>query len=135
MIKRRNLRTVLMTGALLSAGAAEAADRAPPAKETRVLERIEAPGDHRQMGMGIAEFPPNAEKPRHMANGPEVAYVLEGQVTVIVDGQPPRVVHAGESYQMGANVAHITRAGPAGAKVLATWILIPGQPFNTVLPN
>jgi quercetin dioxygenase-like cupin family protein len=60
------------------------------------------------MGMGIAEFPPNASKPRHEATGPEVAYVLEGEVTVRVDGQPTQVVRAGESYRMPAGVAHVT---------------------------
>ncbi|WP_244146448.1 cupin domain-containing protein [Paraburkholderia sp. BCC1876] len=85
--------------------------------------------------MGIAEFPPNAAKARHKATGPEVAYVLEGEVTVQVDGQPDRIVHAGESYRMPANVVHVTKAGPAGAKVLATWAWIPGKPFNVAAPN
>jgi quercetin dioxygenase-like cupin family protein len=87
------------------------------------------------MGMGIAEFPPNASKPRHKATGPEVAYVLEGEVTVQVDGQPTKVVRAGESYRMPANVVHVTTAGPAGAKVIATWARVPGKPFNIPVPN
>jgi len=56
--------------------------------------------------------------------------VLEGEVTVQVDGQPTQVVRAGESYRMPAGVVHVTSAGPAGAKVLATWAWVPGKPFN-----
>jgi quercetin dioxygenase-like cupin family protein len=114
---------------------AEAADRAPTARDTVVLQRVPVPGTDREMGMGIAEFPPNASKPRHKATGPEVAYVLEGEVMVQVDGQPTRVVHAGESYRMPADVVHVTTAGPAGAKVIATWAWIPGKPFNIRVPD
>ena len=60
-------------------------------------------------------------KPQHKATGPEVAYVLEGKVTVQVDGQPARIVRAGESYRMPANVVHVKTAGSAGAKIIATW--------------
>lgn len=121
--------------ALMGVQPAQADDKAPAAKDTVVLQRVPVPGTDQEMGMGIAEFPPNAAKPRHKAAGPEVAYVLEGEVTVQVDGQPPIHVHAGESFRMPANVVHVTTAGPAGAKVLATWAWIPGKPFNTLVPN
>jgi quercetin dioxygenase-like cupin family protein len=113
----------------------DAADSAPAAKDTVVLQRVPVPGTDREMGMGIAEFPPNASKPSHKATGPELAYVLEGEVTVQVDGQPTRVVHAGESYRMPAGVVHVTTAGPAGAKVIATWAWVPGKPFNIRVPK
>ncbi len=118
-----------------AASAAKATDSPPPTKDTVVLQRVPVAGTNREMGMGIAEFPPNAAKPRHKATGPEVAYVLEGEVTVQVNGQPDQIVHAGESYRMPANVVHVTKAGPAGAKVLATWAWIPGKPFNVATPN
>lgn len=102
----------------------------PPAKDTVVLQRVPITGTDREMGMGIAEFPPNAAKPRHEASGPELCYVLDGEVTVQVDGQPTRVVHAGETFQLSAYAPHTTTAGPAGARVLATWAHVPGQPFN-----
>lgn len=121
--------------ALMCVQSAEAADSAPAAKDTVVLQRVPVPGTDREMGMGIAEFPPNASKPWHKATGPELAYVLEGKVTVQVDGQPTRVVHAGESYRMPAGVVHVTTAGPEGAKVIATWAWVPGKPFNIRVPK
>jgi quercetin dioxygenase-like cupin family protein len=107
----------------------------PAPRETVVLQRVSVQGTDREMGMGIAEFAPHAVKPRHRATGPEVFYVLEGEVTVQLNGQPTKVVHAGESVQIPANVVHITTAGPAGAKVLATWVWVPGKPFNVSVPN
>ena len=105
------------------------------AKETQVLQRIRLEGTDRELGMGIAEFPPNAEKPRHMATGPELAYVLEGELIIQVDGEPVKVLHAGGSYQLAANVVHVTKAGPAGAKVIASWVHVPGKAFNILVPR
>lgn len=115
--------------------AAVAAERAPATKETTVLQRVPVAGTNREMAMGIAEFPPNAEKPRHMATGPELCYVLEGAVTVTVDGRPPKVVRAGETFRLPAYVMHVTTAGPAGAKVLATWARDPAKAFNIPASN
>lgn len=88
-----------------------AADQLPTAKETVVLQRVQVEGTDREMGLGIAEFPPNASKPRHKATGPEVGYVLSGEVTVKVDGQPTRIVRAGESYRMPAGDPKLTTVG------------------------
>jgi hypothetical protein len=50
-------------GALLAMQSAMAAVAVPAAKETQVLERVNVSGTNREMGMGVSEFPPNAEKP------------------------------------------------------------------------
>ncbi|MEM5459970.1 cupin domain-containing protein [Paraburkholderia phytofirmans] len=125
----------LLAVILMNLPSANAGEKAPDAKETVVLQRVPVPATDREMGMGIAEFPPNAAKPKHEATGPEVAYVLEGEITVQVEGRPAQIVHTGESYRMPANVVHVTTAGPAGAKVLATWAWVPGKPFNVRVQN
>lgn len=70
---------LLLLPSLMCVQTVKAADSAPAAKDTVVLQRVPVPGTDREMGMGIAEFPPNASKPWHKATGPEVAYVLEGR--------------------------------------------------------
>lgn len=112
-----------------------AADAIPAAKETQVLERVNVNGTHREMGMGVSEFPPNAEKPRHMATGPEVCYVMKGEIILQVEGRPVQVIREGESFQIPANAIHLTRVGPAGATVIATWVSTPGKPFNVNVPK
>jgi quercetin dioxygenase-like cupin family protein len=131
----RPLRFFALVITVIAAPLAHAAGTAPAAKDTVVLQRVPVPGTDREMGMGIAEFPPNAAKPRHKATGPEVFYVLEGEVTVQIEGRPAQVVHAGESVRLPANVVHVTTAGPAGAKVVATWVWVPGKPFNIAVPE
>ena len=108
--------------------AQQRADTKPSAaRETVVLQRVSVPGTDREMGMGIADFPPNTAKPRQKATGPETCYVLEGEVTVEIEGQEKRVFHAGETFQFPAMVVHQTIAGPAGARVLATWSTLQGN--------
>jgi len=125
----------VILGALLSMQSAFAANAAPAAKETQVLERVVVNGTNREMGMGVSEFPPNAAKPRHMATGPEVCYVMKGEIILQVDGQPVQDIHAGGSFQIAANAIHVTKAGPDGATIIATWISTPGKPFNVPSPN
>jgi len=127
---------ILIGGALSIAHAwAATAIKPPDSKETVVLQRVAIPGTNREMGLGIAEFASNAEKPRHKATGPEVSYVLDGELIVEVDGKPAQHIRAGGSYQMPEDVVHVTRAGPAGAKVVATWAHVPGKTFNIPVPQ
>lgn len=104
-------------------------------KPTVTLERVDIPGTNRELGFGIAEFSPNTSKPKQKATGPEVCYVLEGEVTVWIKGKPPKEFRAGQTWRMPAGVVHQTTAGPAGAKVLASWVHTPGEAFNRVLAN
>ena len=122
--------TAFETAVAAAVQSVKSADKAPAAKETVVLQRVSVTGTDRELGMGIAEFPPNSAKPRQKAAGPEVVYVLEGEVTVQIEGQPTKVFRAGETFQFPADVIHHTTAGPAGAKVVATWVHIPGEQFN-----
>jgi len=125
----------VILGALISMQSAFAADAAPAAKETQVLQRVVVNGTDREMGMGVSEFPPSAAKPRHMATGPEVCYVMKGEIILQVDGQPVKNIRAGGSFQIPANAIHVTKAGPDGATVIATWVSTPGKPFNVPLPK
>jgi hypothetical protein len=66
---------VLFLSTLTCIQPVDAAERTPAVKDTVVLQRVPVPGSDREMGMGIAEFSPNASKPRHKATGSELAYV------------------------------------------------------------
>jgi quercetin dioxygenase-like cupin family protein len=122
----------IFAGALISAMPAGAA---PAAKDTIVLQRVPVPGTDRELAMGIADFPPNARKPRHRAIGPELIYVLAGELIVQADDQPTAVVHVGQSDTIPAGVVHVTTAGPSGARVFATWVGVSGSAFNVSVPR
>jgi hypothetical protein len=54
---------------------------------------------------------------------------LEDELTLMVDGQPPKLVKTGESYKVPTSTAHDAKSGPNGAKVPATYAVEKGKPF------
>ena len=79
-----------------------------------------------------AEFQAGVGSGRHTHPGEEIAYVLEGQVEVVIDGKPAITVKAGEPFFIPAGLVHEGRnTGTAVAKVLATYVVEKGKPVST----
>jgi len=77
----------------------------------------------------LAEFVPGGAAGRHTHPGEELGYVVEGTLELSIEGQPPRIVKAGESFFVPAGVVHDGRnVGSGPAKVLATYIVEKGKP-------
>jgi len=77
----------------------------------------------------LAEFVPGGAAGRHTHPGEELGYVVEGTLELLIDGQPPRTVKAGESFFVPAGMVHDGRnVGSGPAKVLATYIVEKGKP-------
>src|SRR5262249_12521857 len=109
------------------------ADDAPkPKMAVKVLMKTTVSGDEsREAIIGMGEFPPGASTGRHTHPGDEYATVLEGELEILVDGQPPKHVKAGEAYHNGRDVIHETRnAGAVTAKVVSTLVIAKGQPIS-----
>lgn len=76
------------------------------------------------------EFDPGFATGRHTHFGEELTFILEGQIELRIDGQPPRVINAGETFFVPAGVVHEgINTGGGKAKVLATYIVDKGQPL------
>jgi quercetin dioxygenase-like cupin family protein len=60
--------------------------------------------------------------------------VMEGELTLVIDGQPPKVLKAGESYQIPAGVIHDAKAADKPFKVLAIYIVDKTKPLATPAP-
>ena len=75
---------------------------------------------------------PDAPAIRHWHPGEEVIYVLEGTLEYEVDGDPSRIVSAGEALTVPAERVHSVRnVGHGNAAELATYIVEKGRPlFN-----
>jgi quercetin dioxygenase-like cupin family protein len=77
----------------------------------------------------LAEFVPGGAAGKHTHPGEELGYVVEGTLELLIDGQPPRTVKAGESFFVPAGMVHDGRnVGSGPAKVLATYIDEKGKP-------
>lgn len=135
MNTRKSLIAAVIAAAMASVALpASAQTTAAMKQKSDVLQRIDMLGTHYQLGLQKAVWLPDEVKPRHMHTGPEVAYVLDGEVILMNDGQPVETFRKGESFQIQAAVPHITKAGPKGATVLATWIAEKGKPLAVPAP-
>ena len=65
------------------------------------LQKFEIPEtEYKESGMGIVTFPPNSENSKgyHKHSGPEVVYVLEGDIIIKRDGVSEKTYHTGDSW-------------------------------------
>ena len=93
------------------------------------LQRFDVPGTVYETVIGIAEIAPNVSIGRHTHPGPESGYVIEGGLELLIEGEPPRLLKAGESYKVPPRTIHDAKTGPDGAKVIATYVVEKGQPL------
>jgi quercetin dioxygenase-like cupin family protein len=93
------------------------------------LQKFEVPGTNFETVIGIAEIVPNVNIGRHTHPGPESAYMLEGEMVLMVQGQPDKTVKMGDSYQVPSGAIHDAKAGPQGAKLIATYVVEKGKPL------
>ena len=93
------------------------------------LQKFDVPGSNFETVMAMVEIVPNVAIGRHTHPGIEAAYVLEGDVVLKIDGQPDKVVKAGESWQVPAGAIHDGMTGAQGAKVVVTYVVEKGKPL------
>lgn len=93
------------------------------------LQKFDVPGTGYETVIGIAEVVPNVSIGRHTHFGPESGYMLDGELTLAIEGQPEKLLKAGDSYQVPAGAIHDGKSGPAGAKVIATYVVEKGKPL------
>ena len=114
---------------LILSGAAPIAAAQSPIKRIP-LQRFDVPGTAFETVIGVAEIAPVVAIGRHVHPGPESGYVIEGSFELLIDGLAPRLLKAGDSYQVPAGAVHDAKAGPEGAKVIATYVVQKGQPLD-----
>jgi len=126
----------IFAGVLVTISIVGTAASQPPAmtKQTETIKRtplqkFDVPGTNYETVIGIAEIAPNVSIGRHTHPGPESGYMLEGEMVLIIEGQPDKTVLVGESYQVPPGAVHDARTGPKGAKVIATYVVEKGKPL------
>ena len=60
--------------------------------------------------------------------------MVEGDMTLLVDGQPPLEVKTGDSYKVPPGAVHDAKTGAKGAKVIATYVVEKGKPLASPAP-
>jgi quercetin dioxygenase-like cupin family protein len=104
-----------------------------PIKRT-VLQKFDVADSKSETIVGLAEVAPNVNIGRHTHFGVEAGYVIEGEVTLLVAGQPDKPLKPGDSYQIAPGAPHDARSGDKGAKIIATHVVEKGKPLSTPAP-
>ena len=103
-------------------------------KRTPVLTAdVAAPG--REAVVVRGELAPGASAARHIHAGDEISYVLEGEAELLIDGEAPRVVKAGEAFVVAAGKVHGARnSGAAALRFVGVYVVDKGKPLATPVP-
>src|SRR3954468_10487717 len=80
---------------------------------------VSVPG--REAVVARVEVAPGGKAGRHTHPGDEISYVLEGESLLLVDGQPPRRIKAGETFIIPAGVIHDAHNDTAKLVKLVGW--------------
>src|ERR1700704_902240 len=78
----------------------------PPIKRTDLLKLDLPEIKGSQMNLWVADIAPGAETGRHTHPTPRFVYVLEGTVTLEMDGKPSQTFKAGQAFVEMPNMVH-----------------------------
>ena len=136
-------RTAVVATAMLVAGIGVgiAVDRTAFAQQPQpgikrtILQRVDEPGaPNYEAVMAIAEIPPGMSSGRHKHPGIELAYILDGSMTVERDGSAATIVKAGDAVMNKAEVHNAKNTTAKPVKILAVYLVEKGKPMAETVP-
>jgi quercetin dioxygenase-like cupin family protein len=83
----------------------------------------------------VIEYPPGSAgaPPHRHPSGPAFGYMLEGEMLFELEGQPPRVIRAGEAFwEPGGDVIHYSDANnrdDVKSRFVVTMVCLPDRPM------
>lgn len=118
--------------AIIVVGSAHAQQPAPTAAPSAgikrtILQKVDIPGTNYETVLGMAEIAPGMNAGRHTHPGPETGTVTEGEMMLIIEGQPDKTLRPGDSYQIPAGTIHDVRTVGGAAKVIAVYMVPKGM--------
>jgi quercetin dioxygenase-like cupin family protein len=126
---------IAIIGLSLNAAAEESKLRAEVVRN--ILERHDQSGvAGKEIVTGTANFPAGSSIGFHTHPGDESGYVLKGSIVLKTQGQPDRVLKAGDSFFNPRGAVHSVVALPngEGGMAVSSWIVDKGQPLATAVP-
>ena len=105
------------------------ADSAPPGIKRTPLQSIDFPDGYKTV-TGLAEVAPGHASGMHTHPGIETGYVLDGEVLMIVEGQPDRTLKPGDSFVIPSGAKHdVKSVGSMPAKAISVFVVDKSKPL------
>lgn len=104
-----------------------------PVRRTVLLKTDLAGIEGKEAVVLTVELAPEAPVRKHYHPGHELAYMLEGAISLEVEGKPPATFKVGETFHIPAKIVHGGKnaSTTAPAKVLVFGLFEKGQPDTT----
>lgn len=88
----------------------------------------------------LVQFPPeDPGTPPHRHPGPAFGYMLEGEMRFELEGEPERVIRAGETFwEPGGDVIHYqdgNNRADAWSRFVITMMCVPGEPMLVLVDD
>jgi quercetin dioxygenase-like cupin family protein len=123
---------VIASALAMAIGVSAQAPPANPGFKRTPVQQADLSIAGREAVQAVADIAPGAESGRHTHPGEEVGYVLEGTITIELQGKPAMTKKAGEGFIIPTGTIHNAKnGGKAVARVLATYIVEKGKPVAT----
>lgn len=110
---------------------AQGAQPAPtPGVNRKILTQTDGPAPGYVTLLVEAEIEAGVAVGRHTHPGIESAFVLEGGFELPIEGQPTRMLKAGDGVQIPPNTAHAGgKPGTAKSRLIITYVVEKGKPL------
>lgn len=115
----------VMLGAVLGVLGSRMLNAQEGLKSGTILQRTDlASAKGMEAILVLREVPPGKESGKHTQSGNEIVYILDGSVTLEVQGKPSKTLKAGEAFTTGPGQVHNVKnaSASAPAKALAFYV-------------
>lgn len=100
-----------------------------------ILQKTDVSVPNREAVVARVEIDAGALAGRHTHPGDEISYVMEGEGELMIDGEAPRKVKAGESFVIPAGKIHAAKnTGTVPMKLVGVYVVEKGKPLATPTP-
>jgi quercetin dioxygenase-like cupin family protein len=111
------------------------AQEAKPALTRVSLQDASSPVQGWRIRQTLVEIPEGTSSGRHSHPGPEVGYIIRGDISMEFDDRPPLELHAGSPFLIPPNTVHnAVNVGSVTTQMLSTYFVEADQPLVTNYP-
>ena len=120
---------------VLLAGAAFALVAQNPGIQRTIVKRQDVSVPNREAVVARVEIAPGAFVGRHTHPGEEISYVMDGEGEILIEGQPPLKVKAGDAFIVPSGAKHDAHnTGSVPIHLAAVYLVEKGKPMATPAP-
>ena len=106
-----------------------------PGFQRTIVERADVSVPGREAVVAHVEIAPGARAGRHTHPGDEISYIIEGEGELLIEGQPPRKIKAGDGFVVPAGAKHDAHnTGTRPLKLAGVYVIDKGKPLATPAP-